>query len=138
MNEIKFNIKSKYTLIRIGGMAVTLKDEVIITGFVNGQYTFKRPGKRKEYIVPSSHHLEEYMVFSGHDLPVKIDSESGRFVGNARFNFLSDKPEELRAFLQTNCLNPSPRNFEKALYWPVDGTGEEGIPLFKSEERDAA
>lgn len=132
MNEIKLQVGVKYTFIQPTGM--TTKEEVVITDYLDGEYKYKKAGNRN-HIRLSAKKLEKYLVFEGHEIPLKVDTESQpqRCVINFKFNFLSDDPAALKSFLETQCMNPSPAKFADVLYWPADSSGEHGTPLFRSQ-----
>jgi len=139
--NIEFKTGGHYTLIQISDWsATTQKDEIIITGFLekSQRYSFKRKGSRKEYFLPAIDN--NCLVFEGHGLPLKVDSETNRFVGNARFNFVSDDAEALKHYIGAHCLNPDASSLQKIYVTP--DKNREAIdfpsydPLFDSEEEN--
>lgn len=138
--NIEFKINSPYTLVSISEwLAHTQRTEIIITRREesSGRYVFKKKGKRKEFYLPKPESLQEQLIFAGHNLPFVIDSETNRFIGNAQFNFVTEKPQELKAFIEQHCLNPSASNFSKILYRPPHIAGDSlvELALFPKAER---
>ena len=134
--NITFEINGKYTLVSISGMAITIRAEIVITGLheVSLRYIFKHRGRKKEFYLPKEEDLQRILVFKGHGLPFTVDSETERFTGNAQFNFVTDKPEELKLFIEKNCLNASPSKFAKVFYTGLDRNTvdmPESFPLFQ-------
>ncbi len=99
----KFEVGKPYTLFSISSwLAHTMKAEIKVTREIDGRYTFKERGKRKEYWVEVD---KTTVVFEGWDLPIHCDSEGNKFSGNARLNFVGDEKEVLD-FVEKNNLNP--------------------------------
>jgi hypothetical protein len=137
--DIEFQIKGNYTLVGISGMAVTIRSEIIITAALpkdrknRQRYSYKHKYKAKEFFLPAGDDLEKHLIFEGHDLPFTVDSETDRFCGDANFNFVTDKPRELKTFIVSYCLNPSPAKFNKVFYTGTDRNDTEypeSLPLF--------
>lgn len=117
--NIQFKVPGNYTRLRVSEwMATTDKDEITITGFqdTQKQYTYKHKGSKKEYLFPLT---GDCLLFEGHNLPLLVDSETSRFMGNACFNFVTDNPEELKEYIQKYCLNPDPCTFAKIMVTPA-------------------
>jgi hypothetical protein len=124
--ETGLKVGEKYTILKVSEfMANTIKDEIIITGFKEGenyaQYRnvlmvcFKQRGKRTE----KGFYLKDSDLFlSGWDLGIKTDSDTGKgFKGNALINLVSKNPTEL-----FNLIS------DKFVY------GNKGIVFYNSEE----
>lgn len=129
--NIQLKVNQKYTCIRISGFATCVKYEIIITGIAsNGSYICKNKGKRKEYYFNGD--LRDMLLFEGHGLPLLVDSETNRFFGNAKLNFVTDEPEKLRTYIGQNCLNPDLEVLHKIRVTPTDRNkvDGEGVPLF--------
>lgn len=120
MNQPQLNKGASYTFIALNGFAATSKTELIITGFDESRrrYTFKMKGKRKEFYLAGD--LSEQMIFEGHDLPMKVDTETNKWAGNACFNFVTDTPDELRPFLKSKNINPLFKNWGSVTFLKVD------------------
>jgi hypothetical protein len=118
-----FKMHTEYTIVSVSKwMAHTTRSEVTITGYdtVFKRCLCRRNGTRKQFLVDPDRELARQLIFAGHRLPFLLDSETGSFIGNALFNFVTDQPAELRSFILRNCLNPSEENFRKILYSPSD------------------
>ena len=121
--NIPFKIGGKYTIVKISdALAHTMKAEIQIVGFDQelGQHIYTFKGKRKRFLIGKERELDKQLVFEGHALPILVDSDTDRFMGNGRFNFVTDDPAGLKAFIEKNCLNPSPEKFEKILHSGTD------------------
>ena|SRR5579872_3350426 len=128
-------VSKKYTLIYISAAAITFRKEITIARFdeSTGRHVAKEKGKRTPYYLPAADKLQDYLVFEGHNLPLVIDSDTDRFTGNAQFNFVTDNPAGLKAFIEMKCLNPSPDKFARILYTGTDRSGSSDLaetPLF--------
>jgi len=113
-------VPGDYTWITISDwLAITERNEITITGFQQKeqQYTFRKKGSKKEYRFP----LTDWkcLLFEGHNLPLLIDSETNSYMGNACFNFITDKPEELKQFISMNCINPDAETFTHIMFTPA-------------------
>lgn len=128
----QLEIGKQYTFIYITGMATTGRHELTITGKnPDGRFTYKLKGKRKEFLLPTDSTLhKDYLIFKGHSLSYVLDSDSNRFYGNARFNFVTTTPQLLREDLEKNCLNPSPEKWAKIMYTTGQGDDPQYDPLF--------
>jgi hypothetical protein len=124
--DIVFKIKGKYTIVAVSGMAITIRNEIVITATLSNdkenrpRFAYVNRGKRKEFVLPAGNDLEKHLLFEGHDLPFTVDSETNRFCGDGNLNFVTDKPEDLKSFLQKHCLNPSPAKFKKIFFTGLD------------------
>ena len=133
--DFQFKPNKKYTIVKIGEMAVCYRMEIIAleVDLSTGRALGRPKGKKKPLYLPAPEQLEKQLLFEGHDLPFVLDSETGVFCGSATFNFRTDDPEALRDFLESKCLNPSISTFEK-IYWIPTAASErpqEGQKLFE-------
>lgn len=125
-----FEVGKKYTIYRINWMAITSKKEIQIVELRDTAAVFKDRGKRKLYLLPfESKDYEsapvkpfEGAVFEGWDQPIKCDSETNSYSGNACYNFLGT-PLEIRAWIESGQLNPA---FEKDRVLAVERGEPEG------------
>lgn len=134
-------VPGDYTWITISDwLAITERDEITITGFLQKeqQYTYRYKGSKKEYIFP----LLDWkcLLFEGHNLPLLIDSETNRYMGNACFNFITDKPKELKQFIAVDCINPDPETFADIMVTPAlnrdTGFNPPYTPLFTDNDTE--
>jgi|GEM_PF-2237032 len=137
--EIQFESNEKYTWIGVSDfMATTFKREIIIMHSNDaGRWIFKHKGKRKEYFFPKD--TKDMLIFKGHNLPFIVDSETDRFFGNAKLNFVTDDPLKLKAHIKEYCINPDLATFSSIRVTPtdrnkVDGEGEALYPETNTEE----
>jgi hypothetical protein len=124
---------SKLTIIRVGGMGFTSKSEVVFTGIEHrGEPVFTYRGKRTKYAMKPLERAD-VMVFRGHDIDLKLDSEvqkSGGMItmnGNAMFNFAGGTADEIRRFISEKQINPAFAQFDRIM---LAGDGERTIPLY--------
>lgn len=126
----QFEISKKYTL--ISSFAMTIRKEITIIQFdeKSEQFVFKVGRQRALFLMPKV--LKDTMVFEGHNLPLKLDSDTNRCMINACYNFVTANPQELVTYLEVNCLNYE--NVEKSHIMTVDDTANapepEYTPLF--------
>jgi hypothetical protein len=136
--NLQFKTDHKYTLIAISGwLAHTVRNEIIIIGFDERQkrHTFRHRRKKKAFYLPIDADIDDQLVFEGHELSFVLDTETNRFAGNAAFNFVTDEPDLLRAFIEEKCLNPTPEKFNKILFTFTKRDGPADLtetPLFKT------
>lgn len=112
----------KITVFSINGMAITSKIEATVKG-KGGRlgYFGCLKGKRKmRYLFPKS----ELIVFKGWNLPIKADSDTNMFCGNACFNFIAESPELLKEFILQNNLLEMDSNVKKRINY-TDTTSAE-------------
>ncbi|MBT2561328.1 hypothetical protein J7E50_10840 [Pedobacter sp. ISL-68] len=138
---MEFKTGSRYTIIKISEwLATTEKDEIIISGFLPSrqQYYFKHKRSKKEWLLPKED--LKWLVFEGHNLPLRLDSETNRYMGNACINFVSDNPEELRGYIEKHCINTDRSLFSKIYITPEKDRETIINPpydqLFKDEDND--
>jgi hypothetical protein len=123
-----------YTLVTITWMATTLRMEIFVTGHnprIN-TYFYRKSGNGKINTL-TQRDLDQALVFEGHNIPFTLDTETDRFSGNAQYNFVTEDPITLKAFIQQHCLNPCRDNFDKILYQPpaqICTVDTEGMSLF--------
>ena len=137
--NIQFRINGKYTLVSISGMAITIRDEIVITEIDEEKRKcfFRMRGKRKQFYITCDHGLANYLIFERHSLPFTVDTETSSFWANSKFNFVTDKPDELKLFIEENCLNPSQEAFRRVFYSGSDRNGidpDKGTPLFPEKQ----
>jgi len=133
--NFEFKKNQKYTL--ISSNVFTSRDEIqtLDCDPITGRIIFKRGRERKRYLVPAD--LSNRLIFNGHQVNLLLDSETGKCVGNCRFNFVSDDVPSLKAFLIEHCLNKTYSNFKQVL---VRRSAQSGVdfpdeePLFNEEE----
>ncbi len=137
--NIPFKVNEKYTLITVTDfLAITSKSEIIVTrSLPDKRWAFRYRGKRKEYYFPRD--LKHTLLFEGHNLPLLVDSETSRWFGNAKFNFVTDQPEKLKAFIVQNCLNPDPEKLGMIRVTRADRytVYDNGQPLFPDTQTQA-
>ena len=101
LEENKLKTGQKITVIKISSMAITSKYELEIIepliptrqGYNNEEERLavaKQRGKRKTIYFDTSPGRGLDIVLNGWDLPLKVDSETGMFRGNACFNLVGD------------------------------------------------
>ena len=117
--ETQLKENTKYTVINIPDwIPITQKEEIIIVRYsdLNQRYIYRCKGQKKEFLLPFDAY--EWLFFEGHDLPLKLDSETYRYLANAAFNFVSDNPVQLKQYILNNCINPDPNLLKKILVTP--------------------
>ena len=126
---------TKYTVIKISDwLAITTKEEIIIIRYssIYQRYIYRQKGRKKDLILPVDAH--NWLFFEGHGLPLKLDSETDRFMGNTQFNFVASNPEQLKQYILNNCINPDTDLLEKIMVTPERRAHRKGsypyIPLF--------
>ncbi|SEC64054.1 hypothetical protein SAMN04489761_3368 [Tenacibaculum sp. MAR_2009_124] len=83
-------------------MAITCKTESTIHGHNEKGYYGKIKGKRKKvYLINDPQNL----LFVGWELPIKADTETNQFIGNARLNLLGNSKEEVKKYVLENAVN---------------------------------
>jgi hypothetical protein len=108
-----FETGAKITVVLINGLGCTMRREIIIAGQnEHGDYLYKFPHRR------AIHRLQQpYLAFEGHQLrDFKLDSETNIFLGNACYNFVTDEPEDLKAFLEEKNLNKEFNDWDNILF----------------------
>ena len=102
----------KYTTVGLGGMAFTSKMEFDVKEILaDGRIIMVARGKRKKYVLDTSKVFDDaHAIFRGHDLPIKVDSETHNFMGNALINCIipsntDEEKSKLREFIEKNNLN---------------------------------
>lgn len=94
-----FKNNQKLTIISIGELlGNTIKREVKLTRVVDGRQAYVVKGKRKEYILNNNHTL---MIFEGWGIPVTVDTTTT----DGNYNFITNKPSELKKYLVSNNIN---------------------------------
>jgi len=132
--DTTLKILKPYTFVSITWMGTTLRTEAIITGYQPQlkRHYYRIPGNGK--IVPlAQEELDKMLVFEGHRVPFQTDCEAKCFHGNGRFNFVTDDPESLKAYIRQCCLNPCPEKLKKIVYHlptTLDRGEQRGLPLF--------
>lgn len=94
----------KITFFKVNGFAMTSVNRVIVEEQQDNKIIFKESSrKRKKYII-SIENID--LLFKGHDLPFKADSDGNVMRGNACLNLVSDLSiKEIRDYIETNCIN---------------------------------
>lgn len=119
-NKKIFEVGKKYTLYRMSFMATTSKTEILVTRYLdNGNPVFKRRGDsgrlgRNEFILEILSRAYESAplkvfdgaVFEGWDQPIKCDTETNSFRGNACYNFMGTVLQ-VRDWMDKGQLNPA-------------------------------
>lgn len=141
--KLQLKAGDKITMIQIGGMAMTRKSEITITGFdeAKQRYTYKEGRKRKEYYLPEK--LNEVMLFKGHGLPLLVDTETNKWSGNACFNFIlanniertdtpmsivsASTPEQLAEYIKGHQINDEFNGYGEILYTTPDDRDTEKL-----------
>ena len=109
-----FEVGKKYTLYRMSFLASTVMSEIKVTELdPEGNPVYQMRNGRKRLLLKlftrqyESAPLKPFSgaVFEGWDQPIKCDSETTTFRGNACFNFVAD-PLEVRAWMESGQLNP--------------------------------
>jgi hypothetical protein len=137
--NMTFEIDGKYTLVFIWRMAITIRNEIVVTNIEEApqRYKFKNRGKMEVFLLPAEDDLQKHLIFEGHDLPFTVDSEADRVSGNALFNFVTDEPDDLKLLIKKYCLNPSLSLFARIFYAGFDRDSEEepvSFPLFPEND----
>lgn len=106
MNQFKNIItpKTKVTVFFINGIAATSKIEVTVQGKTDnyGYYGNLKKTRKKVHFLPKN---QKHIVFNSWELPIKADSETNEFMGNACINILGESKEFVKEFIENNCLN---------------------------------
>ena len=128
-----FKIGEKYTLYRISGMATTVKQEIKVVRYFDGNPVYKEKGKKKELILRLEY--REYAgdvvrvfdgaVFADWDQPIRCDTERFGFGscimrGNACFNFVAPVGM-IKEWIDTKQMNP---HFRKGFVLSVRANSE--------------
>lgn len=132
--KFKFEVNQKYTVVVIGEFGATIRNEIVISRFdeAKQRYVFKVKGKRKEYYIPDG--IDEQLLFKGYGLPILVDTETDYFQGDANFNFVTDDPAPLKAFIEANCLNLTDEKRQRIMFSGKDRRDSDTLsykPLFK-------
>lgn len=140
---MQFQPGQKLTIISIGGIAHTTKNEVTVATVLpvplgNRFGTYKQRGKRKEFYLTIKH---DDLVFDGWDLQILTDSEIpgyGGFKGNACLNLgmagLTDL-DYLRSWIELRNLNgPMDDETKAKIVVPGKTIQDEGTLLYPEIE----
>lgn len=84
--------------------------------------------KSHRFLVPDQGNPRYWLVFEGHQLPLTVNP--GAFLDRDNtFRFSTTEPEQLRAFIEANCLNPSIPGLAHITYnYEATGQGERLFP----------
>ena len=101
---------NKFTCFSINSMAMTSKVEGVVDRVEENKIVFKYKGKRKLFQIKLN---GEQLIFPGHDLEVKADSDGNCFMGNACLNLVTEMTnEELIEYIDKNKLENINDNFK--------------------------
>ncbi len=106
-----FEIGKKYTIYRMSdGMAAVFKHEITVKDTdAAGNIIYTEGRGRKRYIlrIVDSYSKKplDCAVFEGWAQPVKIDTETSKWAGNACFNFIGE-PGTVREWIEQHQENP--------------------------------
>ncbi len=102
--------KGKLTIISVSSvLQITVKHEIKLTRVVDGRQAYKVRNRGKEYFLDIT---PDVLVFDGWSIPFSICGD----VANGKLNFTTDKPGDLRQFIDKKNLNANFCWFENVLY----------------------
>lgn len=141
MAKIELKAGDKITMFRISSMAVCFRYEYIVVGsFVslatNKNYlTVKEKGKRKAInVYPGNDDL----LFHGHDIGLKADSDGGSFAGSSTFNIVADSEQVVKHAIDALAVIPITDDQKSKIVFLTKGYSMDDLmakePLYKEEE----
>jgi hypothetical protein len=84
-------------------MHFTAIRHIILTGQQNGQWIYKPVSNhRRRYFLKLNN---ETMLFHGHALPFKSETDHNVWNGNGCYNLVAEEPAELKAYLLKEQMN---------------------------------
>lgn len=139
MKYFRFKTQGLYTIVYnelsrtfLMEIAITRKDDY------RPQYKITRlfkgidviiPPKNHRFGIPAQRQLQNWLIFEGHDLPILINATPILDEFHP-FRFITNNPDELRAFIAQNCLNPSIAGFASISYSSQKESQSRGTTLF--------
>ena len=132
--EIELKIGQLYTVISGPGWK-TEKKEILIVGFNSKtkSYAYSKKCGIQSYGVLKEAELRFSLVLIGHKLPIKLYLVDDPNPDDVRFNFETDDPDKLRAYIESTCVNLDPWKRARVFYFRVNNVVTQysgGIRLF--------